>query len=178
MTRIAQGTDLSMASVITDKYIVLQTRHKSRLPQGFSYPLGLQDLEKALGDLSQAADLHVSFSACPLPANDMHFRSLVRRSLPHQVLGGRFAKWDKRPSIGKGTLSGEYLRGLWSITVYPVASDRRAQARELLIDALPSVREWFSRTRPESWYHGEKVCEVWFDPFEGTIAVNDIVEKI
>jgi hypothetical protein len=166
-----------MASAITDRCIVLQTRYKSRLSQGFSYPLGLQDLEKALGDLSQAAELHVSFYACPPGAHNMHFRSLVKRDLPHQVLEGHFAKWDKRPSMSNSTFTDGYLRGQWSIIVYPVASVRKSLARRLLIDALPSVREWFSRTRPESWYYGEKVCEVWFDPLEGRLAVNDIVEK-
>ena len=158
--------------------IVLQTRHKSRLSQGFSYPLGLQDLEKALGDLSQATELHVSFYACPPGVHDMHFRSLVKRDLPHTVLEARFSKWDKRPSMSNSTFTDEYLRGLWSIIVYPVASVRRSLARGLLIDALPSVREWLSRTRPESWYYGEKLCEVRFDPLEGTIAVTDIVERI
>ena len=157
---------------------MLQTRYKSRIGQGFSYPLGLQDLDKALGDISQAADLHVSFYACPPAAHNLHFRSLVKRDLPHQVLAASFAKWDKRPSMSNSTFTDEYLRGHWSIAVYPVASVRRSQARKLLIDTLPSVREWFSRTRPESWYHGEKVCDVWFDPLEGTLAVNDLVEKI
>jgi hypothetical protein len=111
---------------ITDKYIVLQTRYKSRLPQGFSYPLGLQDLEKALGDISQAADLHVSFYACPPAASNMHFRALVKRDLPHQVLAARFAKWDKRPSMSNSTFTDEYLRGQWSIIVYPVADPTRS----------------------------------------------------
>ena len=168
----------AMESVITDKYSMLRTRYKSRLGKGLSYPLGLQDLGKALGDISQAADLHVSFYDHPPEEHDMHFRALVKRDLPHQVLAARFERCDKGPSIGNSTFTDDLLHGQWSITVYPVASDRKSQARKLLIDALPSVREWFSRTRPESWYYGQKVCEVRFDPLEGTIAVTDIVEKI
>jgi hypothetical protein len=175
---IAQGPDLLMESVFTDRYIVVQTRHKSRLAQGFSYPLGLQDLQKALGDLSQAAELHVSFYDCPPGAHNMQFRSSVKRDLPHQVLEAYFAKWDKQPSISNSTFTDEYLRGQWSIIVYPVASVRRSVARRLLIDALPSVRDWLSRTRPESWYYGQRVCELRFDPLEGTIAVTEIVNKI
>ena len=136
--------------------------------------MALTDLDKVLGDILHAADLHVSFSNDPL---GMRFRSLLRQALPHRVLVARFEKWDKRPSIGNRFTDG-YVRGQWSITVYPVASVRRAKARQLLIDALPSVREWFSRTRPESWYYGEKRCEVRFDPLEGTIGVSDTVEKI
>jgi hypothetical protein len=113
---------------------MLHTRYKDRLRQGLSYPLGLQDLDKALSDIPEAADLYVSFVASPLPANATRF--------------------------------------------YPVASVRRAQARKALIETLPLVCEWFSRTRPESWYHGRKVCEVWFEPAEGTIKVNDIVEAV
>ena len=153
--------------------LTLQTRYKSRLPQGFSYPLGLEDLNKVLGDISQAADLHVSFSNAPLGKG---FRLLMKRDLPHQVLAARFSKWDKEPSIGDNTFADEYLRGHWSITVYPVASVRRSQARALLIEVLPAVREWFSRARPESWYYGRKVYEIRFDPLEETIDANDLVE--
>lgn len=82
---------------------MLQTRYKSRLSQGFSYPLGLQDLERALGDLSQAAELHVSFYDCPPGLHKTNFRTSVKRDLPHQVLAARFAKWDKRPSMSNST---------------------------------------------------------------------------
>jgi hypothetical protein len=125
--------------------------------------LGLQDLEKALGVLSQVTELHVSFYACPPGVHDMSFRSMVKRDLPHTVLEAHFEKWDKRPSLSNTFIHG-YLRGQWSIIVYPVARVRRALARRVLIDALPSIREWFSRTRPESWYYGEKLCELRFDP--------------
>jgi len=172
---MTQGIVRVLPMARTDKCIMLQTRYKGRLPQGLSYPLGLQDLDKVLGDIPHAADLHVRFSNDPL---GMRFRSSLRQDLPHRVLAARFEKWDKRPSLGNSTFTDGYVRGQWSITVYPVASVRRAQARHLLIDALPFIREWFSRTRPESWYYGEKLCEVRFDPLEGTIAVTDIVEKI
>ncbi len=155
---------------------MLQTRHKDRLPQRLSYPVGLQDLDKVLGDISQAAQLELRFSACPFPAYDTYFRSLVNRNLPYQVLEARFEKWDKRPSLGRDTLFDDYLRGQWSLRVFPVASVLRSRARASLIDALPSVREWFVRTRPESWYHGRKVCECRFEPLAGTIEVKDIVE--
>jgi len=155
---------------------VLHTGYKDRLRRGLSYPVGLQELDTVLCEIPQAADLHVSFTATPLRTRDTQFNVVVTHDMPHPILAARFERAEKRPSISNSPFADEYLRGRWSITIYPVASARRAQARRLLIAALPDVRDWFCRTRPESWYYGRKVCEVHFDPIAGAVQVNDVVE--
>ena len=157
---------------------MLATRFKHRLRRGLSYPLGLADLERAIGAISQASELQVSFSRSPLPTSVTAFQSQVDRDLPHLVLEARFVRWDKGPSLSDSTWTREYMRGHWSISVYPVASIRRAQARKVLLAALPLIQEWFSRSRPESWYHGQKSYEIEFDPAEGTLRANDHVEAL
>ena len=128
--------------------------------------------------LSQASELQVSFSRSPLLTSVTAFQSQVDRDLPHLVLEARFVRWDKGPSLSDSTYCAQYMRGHWSISVYPVASIRRAQARKVLLAALPSMQEWFSRSRPESWYHGRKSCEVVFDPIEGTLRTAERVEAL
>jgi hypothetical protein len=154
---------------------MLKTLSKDTLPRGLSYPLGLSDLERTLGNIPQASALQVRFRSCPI-RSAQQFRAVVARELPHTVIAARFVRWDKKPGIGDEFA--EYLRGQWSVHIYPVASARRAQAHPVLIDRLSAVAAWFSRKRAASWYHGRKSCVVVFNPLEVSVRVDEVVEAL
>lgn len=106
------------------------------------------------------------------------FHQKVQAGLPYVLISVRFARWDKRPALsGRGTLQSEYLAGKWSLWIYPVSSERKAGARELLMShGLPSLVTWLCQERAESWYWGRKRCDLIFHGAEETLRVRDLVE--
>lgn len=105
------------------------------------------------------------------------FRRLIEADEPHVVLRARFERWDKRPSIGSESWVQEYLHGKWSLWVYPVRRQLKAQAREALVaQGSPNIAEWLSLERPSSWYFGRKVCYIVFVPKENAVQVEESIE--
>jgi hypothetical protein len=142
-----------------------------------SFPVGVQVVESALGGISQLEELEIRFKQqCGISATD--FRHLIESGKPHLIASAGFDRWDKRPSIGREEWD-DFLRGLWTLQIYPVARQKKSAARALLIqEGLPILRRWFEAGRPGSWYWGRKRCHVVFDPLELTITSQDIVEAV
>jgi len=149
---------------------------KPKLPSFLSFPIGADRLSAALKAVPQFSALELVFSADPI-LSAMKFRRLIEADEPHVVLRARFQRWDKKPSIGNEPWVQEYLHGKWSVWVYPVRRQLKAQAREALVaQGLPKIAEWLSVNRPASWYFGRKVCEIVFLPKESAVRVDGSIE--
>jgi hypothetical protein len=158
---------------------MLLTSYKSRISQLMSWPVGLEDLHTVIGDVPQTADdFPVRFVSSPRGVNATEFQAALHRDLRHVVLEARFEKWDKRPGISNDEFTDPYLRGKWSVSIYPVARRRKAEARNALLNVLPTVKDWLVANRPPSWYYGRKCCRIIFDPAEATAQVDDVVEAM
>ena len=154
----------------------LAPRSKPKLPSFLSFPIGAEALSASLKAVPQFSSLELVFSAYPI-LSATNFRRLIEADEPHVVLRARFERWDKKPSIGDESWVQEYLHGKWTLRVYPVRRQLKAQAREALVGhGLPKIAEWLSVDRPSSWYFGRKACEVVFLPTESAVRVDESIE--
>jgi hypothetical protein len=143
---------------------------KPRLPGWLSYPIGFELVSEALGAVRQFTELELRF--CTYPRG---FRQTVEAGLPHVVFSADFARRDKSPSIGN-SYGARYLDGHWTVCVYPVRRQLKAQARgALLAHGLPAIEKWLQTERAPSWYWGQKQCKIMFDPIEGAVRVEERV---
>jgi hypothetical protein len=168
------------SKLIADPTLVgsdLKSHTKAHLPNWLSFPVGVQLLESALRDIPRLDELEISFDQqCGISATE--FRQLIESGKPHVIVSAGFERWDKRPSIGTGEWE-DFLRGVWTLRVFPVARQKKAAARALLVaEGLPILRRWFEASRPESWYWGRKRCDVLFDPLELSVTSQDINEAV
>jgi hypothetical protein len=148
---------------------MLQPQYRDKLPEQLSYPVGAEVLSRELEKHSDLPDLELVFRASPISSTS-NFQQLIARGLPHVILRVYFARWDKSVSIGNDPSWQKYLRGVWSLSVYPVRRILKSKAREALITAgLPLVAGWMTRRRDPSWYYGRKECEIQFDTDDGTV---------
>jgi hypothetical protein len=105
------------------------------------------------------------------------FRDAVQNNQPHLILDATFERWDKRPAISQGFEA--LLHGVWSIRVYPTRRQLKAPAKALLTDeGIPALRRWFEKKRPPSWYWGRKTFNVYFNPAEIGLDIEELTEKI
>jgi hypothetical protein len=149
---------------------------KPKLPSFLSFPIGADGLSASLKAVPQFSSLELVFSADPI-LSTTKFRRLIEADKPHVVLRARFERWDRNPSIGNESWVQEYLHGKWSLWVYPVRRQRKAQAREALVgEGLPRIAEWLSVDRPSSWYFGRNVCEIVFLPKESAVRVDQFIK--
>jgi hypothetical protein len=149
---------------------------KPKLASFLSFPIGAEAINVSLKDVPQFSSLELVFSADPI-LSATNFRRLIEADEPHVVLRARFERWDKKPSIGDASWVQEYLHGKWSLWVYPVRRQLKAQAREaVLTRGLPKIAEWLSLDRPSSWYFGRKICEMVFVPKENAIRIEESIE--
>ncbi len=95
------------------------------------------------------------------------------------ILRVDFVRWDKSVSIGNDPMWQEFLRGLWSLRVYPVRRTLKSTARDALIArGLPLVVDWITERRDPSWYYGRKECELQFNPANGLVKFHQEVLKV
>jgi hypothetical protein len=152
---------------------MLQTRHKSKVSKYLSYPIGAEILSRELERYSGLPKLELTF----LTSSDLH--RAIEKGLPHKILRVSFVRWDKSVSIGNDRTYQDYLRGLWSLSVFPVARPLKSKAKEALMTfGLPLVADWMTKRRDPSWYYGRKECVVEFEPKNCTIEFRESVLKV
>jgi hypothetical protein len=157
----------------------MKTRFRQAVDRELSYPIGLNDLRRALDVAPQAGEIEVTFLRAPF-RSATGFRAAIGRDEPSVIIEALFTKWDKKPSLGDNDRwVHDYLKGKWELTVYPVSRSRRALARQVLIGAgLPALAAWLARTRPDSWYSGRKEFKVSFDPLEERVYWREHIHAV
>ena len=152
---------------------VLHPRWRQKLPKQLSYPVGAELLSRELGTHPELPKLELHFSASPI-ASRSEFRQMLENKLPYVVLRVQFVRWDKRLSYGDDQWIQEYLRGKWTVDVFPVLRSLKSQAKEMLISkALPQVAAWMTKPREPAWYYGRKEFAVVFQPEEADLEFRE-----
>ena len=112
--------------------MLIPTQHKSKVYQGWSYPVGGEIVSDALTDISQYDAMNLWFSMPP--------RNAAADSM------GLAATRYLAPRLSA-------LERNWKIDICAVPCQHRALARELLIEqVLPRFKLWFEARRPPIWY--------------------------
>ncbi len=155
---------------------MLTPTHKPRLPNWLSFPVGAAALESAFAGIPQFVELDLQFRREP-GISATGFRRVIEAGEPHVIVSAGFDRWDKRPSVGVGEWQDKYLRGFWSVRVFPVAREKKSVAEGLLLaQGLPALRRWFEMSRAPSWHWGRKRGHIVFDPLEPSVRLEDVVE--
>jgi hypothetical protein len=147
---------------------MIPTRHKARLAQSLSWPLGAEAISNALAGAPHYTDLALSFSDAPVrPASE--FQRLLRESLPYPLLVAQYSPAIK-PGYGGATFlveRGEY-EAKWELTINPVRRQVRAVARAALLETgLPAVAEWLRSSRRAGWENHHHRLTLEFSQADG-----------
>lgn len=105
---------------------MIPTRHKSKLPKLFSWPLGAEAISAGLADVPHAADLALTFSDSPVwPASA--FQRLMRESLPYAIFVAEYQP-AFRPGYGGPTslVESGWYEAKWTLRVHPVPRPLRS----------------------------------------------------
>lgn len=142
---------------------MLETRNKPKLPRGWSYPVGAQDLSNALEGV-------VGSDAKPVSFADWAIRRTRRRpssTAPHEdpparrILEVHYTSW---PAGGGLAALEPGAVDAWQIRVSPVPSERRAAIHRTLVDsALPMCRAWLDASRQQSRHEGRGYWRLSYD---------------
>ena len=131
---------------------MLLTHVRNRLPRGWSYPAGAQELSEYLEAIPGAKEKPLWFSE---RAGWFHSNldELRREDHPYPIL---------RVSIQRGGYFVEDQAAVyWDVHVYAVPSGLRAAVRRsLLPTALEMVRTWLATSRPDTALDGGAYCSV------------------
>jgi hypothetical protein len=138
---------------------ILQTSYRSKLPKGWSYPVGAELLSRALAGIDGAADRALYF-------NDYHIRDSRHRRLREQdepypiVSVGYRSPWS---DAERQSCAARGLVEVWAITIDPVPSDQRAQVRRCVeASGLHLIREWLERARGSKTNLGRGSCRILY----------------
>jgi hypothetical protein len=131
---------------------VLATYFKDRLPRGWSYPLGAQELSRYLEGIPGAKDKPLWFG---YRAGWFHSRldAERREDRPYEIL---------RLSLARGGYFVENQTAVyWEVHVYAVPSRLRAAIRRsLLPGTMQRARDWLTAKRPDTSLDGGAYCSV------------------
>ncbi len=132
---------------------MLETSFKSKLPRGWSYPIGAQVLSEYLDGIDGAVDRPFYFSDYPIWTS--RHRQLRDQGGPYPIVEVSYSEpWGERKP--------ERLK--WSVTINPVPSDKAASVREsVACFGLPKIREWLRRTRVVDEKQGRGFCSLLYD---------------
>lgn len=150
---------------------MIPTRHKSKLPETLSWPLGAEAISAALGDAPHAADLTLRFSDSPVwPASE--FQLLLRESLPYVVLCAEYQPESRPGYAGSASMSESgFFDTRWEVRVNPVPRSLRAAAAALLRDqGLPLIVDWLRSSRRGGWLGRYHRVELVWAPAAGTLS--------
>jgi hypothetical protein len=148
---------------------MLGTRYKSKLPRGWSYPVGAQTLSDALEGVAGASERPLFFWDYQIRTS-RHRRERAEGK-PYPVLEVSYSK----PFFGADAeyLASQGATDQWTITVNPVPSDRAALVRHCVVSAgLSRVREWLDRTRALEARQGRGFCRLLHDELGGRILLQ------
>lgn len=152
---------------------MLHPRWRQKLSERLSYPIGAELLSRELEKHPELPKLELHFTSSPIISNS-EFRQMVDNRVPYVVLRVQFVRWDKRLSYGDDEWIQEYLRGKWTIDIFPVLRSLRSRVKAKLIsEALAQVATWIAKPRKPAWYYGRKQFEVIFQPDEGGVEFRE-----
>jgi hypothetical protein len=144
---------------------LIPTYCKDKLPKDLSYPLGAQEISRALTGIPQHDELKLWFRSSPMDSKS-EFHDLLLKGLERPILKAWYFCHPMTIS-GPGFVS-------WTLLIYPVLRKKRHIAHELLCkDGLASARKWLSTPRPDTWRSGEHSLTVTFDGSNETIRIQE-----
>ena len=150
-----------------------RTRSRDKIPQDFSFPIGIELINTACEDLGELPVLEVRFTWLS------KLRVAAKNSSSNPVLRATFVRWDKRPSLGNEAWVQDYLAGKWSLDVYPVLRVQRSVVRRLLVQTgIPALMAWLASDRQPSWYFGRKVWEATFSSGNESLGITEREEAV
>jgi hypothetical protein len=130
----------------------LLVRHKSPLPRGWAYPVGVELLTEFLGSIPHNAPEPLWFRH----AESLQLKERRRRlqeDLPLPVLEACFTKF----AVGLQTPT----RPVWRLDIMSVPNNLRAWVRRGLVEqGLPRVRAWLLEAFPATALESEPRCAV------------------
>jgi hypothetical protein len=132
---------------------VLETSYKSKLPRGWSYPVGAQVLSRYLEGIDGAAERPLHFRDYHIRAR--HNREIRDRGEPYSIIEISYSEpsSERRP---------EYLK--WTVSVNPVPSNKAAAVRRFVVSfGLPRIIEWLQQTRVVDAKQGRGFCYLLYD---------------
>ncbi len=148
---------------------MLETRFKKRLPRGWSYPIGAQELSAYLEDAPGAKEKPLSFTD---RAGWFHSQLDAERRDDHPYPILRL--WLFRG----GVLADNPDAGHWEVRVYAVPSTLRAVVRRSLLPiAMPKVRAWLAAARPDTALDGGAYCCVLTRESDARLYFEQCVSK-
>lgn len=152
---------------------MLHPRWRQKLSERLSYPIGAELLSRELEKHPELPKLELRFSSSPI-LSESEFRRMLENRLPYVVLRVQFVRWDKRLSYGDDQWIQEYLRGKWTLDVFPVLRSLKSRVKEKLTsEALPQVAAWMTKPREPAWYYGRKEFDVVFQPEEVAVEFRE-----
>jgi hypothetical protein len=126
--------------------------HKSALPRGWAYPIGVELLSEFLGTVPNAAAQPLRFSH----AESYRLAERRRRQAedsPLCILQARYSKFH--------VASEEPERPLWVLEVMSVPSSIRSWVKRGLVEqGLPRIRTWLLQSFPPTALESEPHCRV------------------
>jgi hypothetical protein len=151
-------------------YMSISTSYKEKLPRHLSYPVGLQILATALGEVPQAEVLTVSFHA--KSGSVSRSEKLRKGGEYYPVLAARFRHVRLGISECRGMES--YYDPTWELHVYAVTREKRATAQALLIEqGIPAIAAWLRKPRSETWLEGRKEITVAFSNHREALSITE-----
>jgi len=116
---------------------IIPTRHKSKIPQTLSYPIGAKAISEALIGVPQFDDLTVEF---------WFWKQFARHhgtATPYRVMEVQFSGPVRFLSASKNIEDSNYNRPRWTIIVDAVPRPLRHLIQgKLTTDALPLIGSW------------------------------------
>ena len=126
---------------------MIPTRSKTKIPQGWSYPVGAEIVSKALEDIPQYENIYLRF----LWLNPSSHLARKDKSRLH-ILGIRYTN-------PQHTANEEN----WYVDISAVPSQMRVVIQDQLVNQVLSyARSWMTAERPASWYESWKNLDVDF----------------
>jgi hypothetical protein len=143
---------------------ILETRYRARLARGWSYPIGAEIVSQWVGDVPDAIEKPLSFSASrasSLPA----FDASLSADEPQPILKlehGRRLLWAKDPTLP-----------FWSVRVFAIPSSLRQSTRvALLSHGLPSAKQWLLKSRTDLELDGGACFEFLLKGYEPAFLIR------
>lgn len=154
---------VARANLFRRKTMLLTTVVHEKLPKGWSHPLPTEKLSHALEGIPQFSDIRVSFLGAEGQPLGPSIEGTPVHGAAASSLGGYkellLCKWEKDQ---------------WTISLHAVPSDRKASAQgECLQHALPELRAWFQKSRPESWFIGRHCIQIGLSEVSHELALRE-----
>lgn len=137
-----------------------------------AYPLGAEAISEAFVNVPQFEKLVTSFT----PYNfgfASAFQEARKRNQPYKIFRVSMIHPLKGLSSSNQFIEEGFYEENWKIDVYPVPSQLKSIAKELLInDGLPKAKEWLETPRTEVWKTERKHFQILFHEKEGKILIE------